>query len=128
VADGLSVDDYIVHQQDLEGVINALWQGGAEAMMIMDQRVIGTSAVRCVGNVLSLQGRTYSPPYSISAVGDIDGMTRALAESEPVTIYREYADQLGLGFDVTVGEAEMTFPPYEGTLGLRFATVDAGVG
>ena len=32
---------------------------GAEAMMIQDQRVISTSAVRCVGNTLILQGRVY---------------------------------------------------------------------
>lgn len=124
VTDGLTLDDYIVHQQDVEGVINALWEGGAEAMMIMDQRVIGTSAVRCVGNVLSLQGRTYSPPYSISAIGDIEGMTLALARSEPVSIYREYVDVLGLGFDVSFAEPEMTFPPYVGTLSLQFARAD----
>jgi len=120
-ADGLSVDDYVVHQQDLEAVINALWTGGAEAMMIMDQRVIGTSAVRCVGNVLSLQGRTYSPPYTISAIGDTDAMAAALARSEPVTIYRDYADLLGLGYDVSLAAPDSEFPPYEGTLGLQFA-------
>lgn len=36
----------------------------------MDQRLISTSAVRCVGNTLILQGRVYSPPYKITAVGD----------------------------------------------------------
>lgn len=121
VSEGLTLDDYIVHQQDLEGVVNALWSGGAEAMMIMDQRVIGTSAVRCVGNVLSLHGRTYSPPYSISAIGDVERMTTALAKSEPVSIYREYAAELGLGFEVSFSEPEMTFPPYVGSLSLEHA-------
>jgi len=124
VADGLTLDDYIVHQQDLEGVINALWEGGAEAMMIMDQRVIATSAVRCVGNVLSLQGRTYSPPYTVSAIGDIEGMTLALASSEPVSIYQDYVDALGLGFDVSFAEPQSTFPPYVGALSLQFARAD----
>lgn len=121
VTNGLTLDDYIVHQQDLEGVVNALWAGGAEAMMIMDQRVIGTSAVRCVGNVLSLQGRTYSPPYTISAIGDVERMTSSLAVSKPVSIYREYAEELGLGFDVSFAEPEMTFPPYVGSLSLQHA-------
>ena len=58
-------DDLVVHQQDVQAVVNALWQGGAEAMRIMDQRVITTSAVRCVGNTLILQGRVYSPPFEI---------------------------------------------------------------
>ena len=65
-------------------MVNALWAGGAEAMMLMDQRVISTSAVRCVGNTLILQGRVYSPPYVITAIGDQDGMKQALDQSPEV--------------------------------------------
>jgi uncharacterized protein YlxW (UPF0749 family) len=61
--DGFTADDIVVHQQDVQAVVNALWASGAEAMMIQDQRVISTSAVRCVGNTLILQGRVYAPPY-----------------------------------------------------------------
>ena len=68
--EGVDPDDLVVHQQDVQAVVNALWAGGAEAMMIMDQRVIATSAVRCIGNTLLLQGRTYSPPFVITAIGD----------------------------------------------------------
>jgi uncharacterized protein YlxW (UPF0749 family) len=46
----------VVHQSDLQAVVNALWAGGAEAMTIAGQRVIATSAVRCVGNTLLLNG------------------------------------------------------------------------
>lgn len=132
VAEGLALDDFIVHQQDLEGVINALWAGGAETMMIMDQRVISTSAVRCVGNVLSLQGRTYSPPYTVSAIGNVDTMQAALDASEAVSIYREYVRELGLGYTVAA-EQDVTFPAYEGALSLQFAesavdAADAGLG
>ena len=62
--EGVGVDDIVVHQQDVQAVVNALWSGGAEAMMVMDQRLISTSAVRCVGNTLILQGRVYSPPFA----------------------------------------------------------------
>ncbi|MFT9232253.1 MAG: DUF881 domain-containing protein, partial [Bifidobacterium sp.] len=47
-----TINDYVVHQQDLEGVSNALWAGGAESREIQNQRVLPTTAVRCVGNVL----------------------------------------------------------------------------
>ena len=67
---GASPNDVVVHQQDVQAVVNALWAGGAEAMMLQDQRVIATSAVRCVGNTLVLQGRVYSPPYVVTAIGD----------------------------------------------------------
>lgn len=55
-------DYLVIHQQDLQAVVNALWKGGARGIKVMDQRLIGTSAVRCVGNTLILQGRVYSPP------------------------------------------------------------------
>ena len=41
-----NINDYVVHQQDIEAVVNALWAGGAESMQIMDQRVLFNSAVR----------------------------------------------------------------------------------
>ena len=55
-----NINDYVVHQQDVEAVVNALWAGGAESMMIMDQRVLFNSAVRCSGNVLLLQGKVFA--------------------------------------------------------------------
>ena len=65
-----NINDYVIHQQDVESVVNALWAGGADALMIMDQRVLFNSAVICSGNVLSLHGKKYSPPFTISAIGD----------------------------------------------------------
>lgn len=94
------VNDYVVHQQDLEAVINALWAGGAEAMTIQGERVLPNTAVRCVGNVLLLRGRQYAPPYTVSAIGPIAQMRRALASSAAVRTYKEYVDAVGLGWKV----------------------------
>jgi len=118
--DGFTADDIVVHQQDVQSVVNALWAGGAEAMMLQDQRVISTSAVRCVGNTLILQGRVYSPPYVVRAIGDVQGMRQALDRDAQVSIYREYADLLGLGYEVSSPSAA-SFPAYEGSLDLGYA-------
>lgn len=104
-----NVNDYVVHQQDVEAVMNALWKGGAEAMMIQDQRVFSTTAVRCVGTVLLVEGKQYAPPYAIKAIGPQDGMLRALFESKAVQTYLEYARAEGLGFQFS-REESMTFP------------------
>jgi len=112
-------DDLVVHQQDVQAVVNALWAGGAEAMMLQDQRVIATSAVRCVGNTLLLQGRVYSPPYTVTAVGDVAGMRRALDDNPDIIIYKQYVDAYGLGWDEkTLGTR--TLPAFTGSLGLRY--------
>ena len=69
---GATADDLVIHQSDVQAVVNALWAAGADGVAIMDQRLIATSAVRCVGNTLLLQGRPYSPPFVITAIVDAD--------------------------------------------------------
>ncbi|NAZ82837.1 DUF881 domain-containing protein [Kineococcus sp. R8] len=120
---GAAPDDLVVHQQDVEGVVNALWAGGAEAMTIMDQRIVSTSAVRCVGNVLVLQGRTYSPPYAIAAIGDPARLQAALDASAQIAVYREYVQAYGLGYDVAASD-DLVAGAYDGSLTLEHARVD----
>ncbi|HLS46300.1 MAG TPA: DUF881 domain-containing protein [Ornithinicoccus sp.] len=118
---GYTVDDVVVHQQDVQGVINALWAGGAEAMMVQDQRIIATSAVRCVGNTLYLQGRVYSPPYTITAIGHPGTMMRVLADDPTVSNYAAWAEILGLGYEVSdIGETEL--PAFTGTVRAQHAS------
>ncbi|SON59788.1 hypothetical protein MSIMFI_01273 [Mycobacterium simulans] len=93
-----SPDDLVVHQQDIDGVMNAMWSAGAEAIQMQDQRIIATSVVRCVGNTLLLNGRTYSPPYTITAIGNAAGMQAALAAAPLVTLYKQYVVRFGLGY------------------------------
>ncbi len=121
-----SLDDLVVHQQDVQAVVNALWLAGAEGIMLMDQRLISTSAVRCVGNTLSLQGRPYSPPYVVTAVGDPEQLTAALATSPEIRVYLQYVDALGLGYSVETRE-DLSLPEYTGPIDLQHAEVaDAG--
>jgi uncharacterized protein YlxW (UPF0749 family) len=119
--EGVGVDDIVVHQQDVQAVVNALWSGGAEAMMVMDQRLISTSAVRCVGNTLILQGRVYSPPFRITAMGNPAALLRALDASPQIALYRQYGDAYGLGYEVRTSP-ERTFPAYSGSVNLQYAT------
>jgi uncharacterized protein YlxW (UPF0749 family) len=93
-----SPDDLVVHQQDIQAVLNALWSVGAEAIQMQDQRIIATSVPRCVGNTLLLNGRTYSPPYTITAIGNAAAMQSALAAAPLVTLYKQYVVRFGLGY------------------------------
>ncbi|CAM5513021.1 Uncharacterized conserved protein YlxW, UPF0749 family [Streptomyces sp. KS_5] len=113
-------DYLVIHQQDLQAVVNALWQSGAKGIKVMDQRLISTSAVRCVGNTLILQGRVYSPPYKITAVGDPEKMQQALAASKAIQNYMVYVNVYGLGWKVTE-DGTVTLPGYSGTVDLQYA-------
>jgi|SRR6185312_16261849 len=93
-----SPDDLVVHQQDIQAVLNALWTAGAEAIQMQDQRLIATSVARCVGNTLLLNGRTYSPPYTVTAIGNSAAMQAALAAAPLVILYKQYVVRFGLGY------------------------------
>ncbi|MFC8422460.1 MULTISPECIES: DUF881 domain-containing protein [unclassified Streptomyces] len=113
-------DYLVIHQQDLQAVVNAMWQGGAEGIKVMDQRLISTSAVRCVGNTLILQGRVYSPPYKITAVGDPEKLKKALSASPAIQNYMVYVNVYGLGWQVE-DNGTVTLPGYSGTVDLHHA-------
>ncbi|WP_405646058.1 DUF881 domain-containing protein [Streptomyces sp. NBC_00019] len=113
-------DYLVIHQQDLQAVVNALWQAGAQGIKVMDQRLISTSAVRCVGNTLILQGRVYSPPYKITAIGDPEKLRTSLAASPAIQNYMVYVNVYGLGWKVE-DEGTVTLPGYSGTVDLQYA-------
>ena len=105
---GARPDDLVVHQQDVVGVMNALWLGGAEAMTVQGNRVTSTTAVRCVGSVLLMSARTYSPPYEVAVIGDPERLLAALDSSPSVQVYLQYVDALRLGWSVeTLDRIEM---------------------
>lgn len=114
-------DDLVVHEQDVQAVVNALWAGGAEAMTLMGQRVVSTSAVRCVGNTVVLHGRVYSPPFVVTAVGDPAALRDALDSDPGVQYYRTFVDRFGLGWSVK-DERSVELPAYEGPLELPNVT------
>ncbi len=108
-------DDLVVHQQDVQSTVNALWAGGAEAMTLMGERVISTTAIRCVGNTLLIAGRLVGPPFIIRAIGDTDGMQRALDVEPGVALFQQYVDRFGLGFEVSTQRTQR-MPAYDGAL------------
>ncbi|PJM74450.1 DUF881 domain-containing protein [Bifidobacterium simiarum] len=118
------INDYVVHQQDIEAVVNALWAGGAESMMIENQRVLSDTAVRCVGNVLLLHGKQYAPPYHISAIGPTERMITALDDSPTIQIYQQYVASIGLGWQVERKD-RLKFPEATSSLQtLKYAKTD----
>jgi uncharacterized protein YlxW (UPF0749 family) len=109
----------------VQGVVNALWSGGAEAMTIMGERVIATTAVRCVGNTLLLHGRVFSPPFTMTAIGDVTSLRRALDGDPAVQVFQQYVAVYGLRYTVT-SSPRATLPAYGGPLELTSATAVDG--
>ncbi len=120
--DGTDPNLLVVHQQDLQAVINALWAGGAEGISLQGQRIIATTGIKCVGNTVRLQGVPYAPPYKIVAVGSPTAMYAALSASPQVQDYRAYTlPPYNLGWQLR-DEPRVDVPAYTQPITLRYAT------
>lgn len=113
-------DLLIVHEQDIQMVVNLFWGAGAEAMTVQGQRMISTTGIKCVGNSVVLHGVPYAPPYEIIAIGDPAQLLAALAGSDEVKVYRQYAEVYRLGW-AQERLGEVTMPAYTGQAGLKYA-------
>ena len=112
----------VVHQQDIQAVVNALWKGGAEAVTVQGQRVITTTGIKCEGNAVMLQGVAYAQPYVISGVGDPASLEAAVLQDDYVAGYRAAAavPDISVGWDMRT-EERIEAPAFEGVTNLQYA-------
>lgn len=120
VPDDIDPNLLVVHQQDIQGFVNALWAGGAQAISLQGQRLTSNTGIKCVGNSVVLQGVPYAPPYRIVSVGDVGSLQSALEGSEAVRRFREYVRYADLGLEVTSSD-DLLVPAYEGSTALAAA-------
>lgn len=114
---------FVVHQQDIQAVVNALWTGGAKAVTIAGQRVISTTGINCEGNAVQLQGVPYPQPYVIEAVGDQDDLLAAIDSDALVSGYRADSvnPEIEIGWSMET-DSDISAPAYDGVLSLEYAT------
>lgn len=113
----------VVHQQDVQAVINALWRGGASAITIAGQRIISTTGIKCTGSTITLQGVPYPQPFVIQAVGEVTPLLDSIAGDDYISIYREAADNpaVDIGWSLQA-EAKVRAPAYTGLRDLSYAS------
>ncbi|MGZ4474527.1 MAG: DUF881 domain-containing protein [Nocardioides sp.] len=112
----------VVHQQDIQAVVNALWAGGARAVTVAGQRIVSTTGIKCSGSTVLLQGVPYPQPFVIQAVGDRGELLGAIEDSSYLQTYRRDAADpaISVGWSVDA-DAEVKAPAYKGLLDLTYA-------
>jgi uncharacterized protein YlxW (UPF0749 family) len=71
----------VLHDRDLRAVVNQLWSDGAEAIAVNGLRLTALSVIRVAGEAILLDLQPLNPPYTVSAIGDRDGLQLAFAQS-----------------------------------------------
>jgi len=77
-SDAKNPNDYIIHEQDVRRVVNELFAAGAEGISINGQRLIHSTAIRCVGPTIIVNNVKSAAPFEIKAVGDTNTLYQAL--------------------------------------------------
>lgn len=73
-----NISNYLIHDSDLNRLINELKNAGAEAISINDERIISTTSITCDGNVILINGNKVGSPFTIKAIGSQELMLGAI--------------------------------------------------
>ncbi|MBQ7528725.1 DUF881 domain-containing protein [bacterium] len=109
---------YIIHDVDLQSLVNELWAAGAEAVSINDQRVVTRTSIRCVGPTVLVNGVRISAPYNVKGIGpnDLESALRM-----PGGYLDSMAALINNGGQVTISRVkELTILPFEGSMVFRY--------
>lgn len=122
VKDGENPNLYLIHDEDMLRIVNELRAAGAEAISINDQRLIGTSEIRCSGPTVTVNGKIFAPPFIIKAIGDTKTLHSALTMRGGVVESLKY-----WGIEVKIQDEEnVTVPAYDGTIKQNYIKVKGG--
>lgn len=109
---------FIIHDVDLQALVNELWASGAEAVSINEQRIVARTSIRCVGPTILVNGVRLTAPYLVKGIGPGDLET---ALRMPGGFLDSMAPLVSRGGQVKVTRSsELAIAPYEGSLAFRY--------
>lgn len=115
----LTIEAGLVHDTDITAILTELKAAGVEAISVNGQRIISTSAIRCVGPTIQVNSVKVASPFYIKAIGNADYLESAL------NIKGGIVDNLrGYGIIINVErQDDIEINKYDGTIKFKFAEV-----
>ena len=109
-------NDLVVHDVDVLSVVNALFNSGAEAVSVNEQRVVPTTSIICGGNIVDINGERIGAPFVIKAIGLPEYLSNIAMEGG-------YLDRLnGYGIVTKLEQSNsITIPKYSGVISYQYA-------
>lgn len=99
----------LVTDADLAMLADGLWEAGAEAIAINDQRLNPLGSIRNVGSAIHVNTVPLTPPYVVRAIGDRRTLQADLLNTTQGARFFSLADQLG--FELSVDDVpELELP------------------
>jgi uncharacterized protein YlxW (UPF0749 family) len=107
-----------IHDVDVQLVVNALFEAGAEAVAINGNRVVATTAVRSAGDTIVVNFRPLRPPYRVDAIG---ADLAKFDDAEIAQRFRRWTKLFGLSFSARP-QSSLTVPAFAGRVAIATAT------
>lgn len=109
-------NNLVVHDLDVLSVVNALFNSGAEAISVNNQRVVPTTSIICGGNIVDINGERIGAPFVIKAIGLPEYLSNIKMEGG-------YLDTLeGYGIVTSLEQSNnITIPKYTGVINYQYA-------
>jgi uncharacterized protein YlxW (UPF0749 family) len=108
---------YLIHDADLQLIINGLFAAGAEALDVNGSRVVATTPVRAAGDTIVVNFRPLSPPYVVEAIG---ADRERFDDTEIARRFKRWSTLFGLGYSVREQD-DIMVEAYTGRVGIRVA-------
>ncbi|GGV46651.1 membrane protein [Streptomyces spectabilis] len=102
-SDGFS-DTGRVRDRDMQRVVNGLWQSGAEAIAINDQRLTALSAIRAAGDAILVDNKPLVPPYTVLAVGQGQQLSTRFQNSPDGQYLHALQENFGIRTSISVAD------------------------
>ncbi len=111
---------FIVHDVDLQTLVNELYAAGCEAISINGQRIVNRTPIRCVGPTILIDAVRVASPYTVTAIGSPDDMEGGLKMTGG------FLDSMNMlirsGGEVRVSKKQdLSVPAFTGSMTFRFA-------
>lgn len=84
----LDIEEYIIHDNDINNILDELKANGAQAISINGERVMFSTKPVCAGPTIIVNNNRYPPPYVIKAIGDPDILYDAIENMAQVAFMR----------------------------------------
>lgn len=105
---------------DLTDIANIAWRGGARAVAINGERLVGSSSVYCVGGTIVVNGSIVSGPFQVAAVGPAAAILALIDDPAQLRDLKRRRDQQAV--ELRVSRAPLlTLSAYAGALVVRSA-------
>ncbi|MGE5550312.1 MAG: DUF881 domain-containing protein [Bacteroidota bacterium] len=114
---GEDQDVYLIHADDVLTTVNELRVSGAEAIAVNGQRVVASTAIRCIGSVILVNTVKIAPPIVIEAIGSQNELMQVDMRGGVLDSLRAW----GIKVEIVPKET-LKLAPYTGSLGATFAT------